>query len=274
MGYRSNIGCLWLLLLIALLGGTPLLIGVLRVFLGFVLFAIAGGLLLSWWLRRQAVVGYTRTRSEETKRFVEHLVLLLVRLATLDGTLDRREVTAIRHFFQRDLGYHDEQLLWVRDLIKAAQGNTESVASICAVLRDGYGLQARLIVLQVLGRVAEADGNASAEEIRFIEEVAGELGLTPFLRGFHFEYGPAGGAGGPGRAGPSLDTRVDEALGVLGLQRGASADEIKSAWRQLSLENHPDRVTHLGEEFRRLADERMREINAAYETLKEAGIAS
>jgi DnaJ like chaperone protein len=40
------------------------------------------------------------------------------------------------------------------------------------------------------------------------------------------------------------------------------------------MDNHPDRVAHLGEEFRKLAEERMRKINAAYETLKEAGLAN
>jgi DnaJ like chaperone protein len=68
--------------------------------------------------------------------------------------------------------------------------------------------------------------------------------------------------------------QIDEALAVLGLERGADADSIKSAWRTLSKENHPDRVTHLGEEFRSLAEERMRKINAAYETLKDAGLAA
>jgi DnaJ like chaperone protein len=63
-------------------------------------------------------------------------------------------------------------------------------------------------------------------------------------------------------------------LSVLGLARGASADDAKRAWRQLSMENHPDRVAHLGDEFRQLAEERMRKINAAYETLKEAGLAN
>ncbi len=269
MYYRFNLGCLWLLLLILLLGGTPLLIGVLRVFAGFIVLTLVGGALLSWWIRRHAVLEYRRARSARGARFVELLVALLVRLAEIDGQLDRREVTAIRRFFEQRLGYRGEQLLWIRDLIKASRRSSRPVEDICAEIDASYSIQERFLVLQVLANVAEADGRVTPRERRFIEQVAVLLGLAPFVSGFEFEF--EGGAEGARRAG---DRRIDEALATLGLNRGASPEQIKQAWRKLSMENHPDRVTHLGEEFRRLAEERMRAINAAYDVLKEAGMAS
>ncbi len=268
MYYRFNLGCLWLLLLILLLGGTPLLIGVLRVFAGFVVLTLIGGAVLSWWIRRHAVLEYRRARSTRGVRFIELMVALLVRLAEVDGQLDRREVTAIRRFFEQRLGYRGEQLLWIRDLIKESRRSARPIESICAEIGAAYSIHERFLILQVLAQVAEADGRLSAGERRFIEHVAVLLGLAPFVSGFEF------GMGGPESARPAADRRVDEALATLGLARGASADDIKRAWRQLSLENHPDRVTHLGEEFRQLAEERMRAINAAYDVLKEAGLAS
>ncbi|MEE8310672.1 MAG: TerB family tellurite resistance protein [Candidatus Binatia bacterium] len=270
MRYRFNLGCLWLFLLILVLGGTPLLVGVLRVFAGFILFALVGGLVLSWWIRRYAVVEYTRTRQPRTRRFVELLVGILVRLTELDGGLDRREVTAIRHFFQESLGYHDEQLLWIRDLIKAARRDPTPAEELCDELRAQFGLQERLIALQVLSRVAAADGAVTPAERTFIEEVARRLGLGPFVHGFSYDY-QAGSGTGPGTASPG--SGVQEAYSTLGLAPGVSREEVKQAWRKLSLENHPDRVTHLGEEFQRLAEDRMRKINGAYETLKAAGLA-
>ena len=269
MPYRTNLGCLWIVLLILILGGLPLLVGVLRVFLGLIVIVFVVGMAATWWIRRNAVLHYTPTRSERHRQFVEKLVVLLVRLAEMDGELDRREVAAIRQFFQNDLGYHDEQLLWIRDLIKDSRRSTESVEAICAAIAGDFMLQERVIVLQVLVRVANADGRVTADEREFVETVARYLGLEAFVGGF----GTSGFGGGmPGAR--AATGQVDEALAVLGLERGADADTIKNAWRTLSKENHPDLVIHLGEEFRSLAEERMRKINAAYETLKDAGLAA
>jgi DnaJ-class molecular chaperone len=55
---------------------------------------------------------------------------------------------------------------------------------------------------------------------------------------------------------------------VLGVSRIASKEEISAAYRKKAKENHPDTVAHLGAELRDLAEEKMKEINAAYDLLK------
>ncbi len=267
MIYRfPNFGCLAFALLIALVGGAPLFRGLARLALFFFIVSMVAGTIGSWWVRRRALPAFEARHD----RFVETLVALLVRLAEVDGTLDRREVTVIRHYFQRELGYSDEKLLWVKDLIQRARGSQVSVEELCSRLTAEFNLQARLIVVEMLDRVARADGVVSPAETALFDEIVRRLGLEPFLGSFQWRQG----FGGQGRAGgaPTPD-RTAEALSVLGLGSGASATEIKQAWRRLSKEHHPDRVTHLGEEFRRVAEERMRRINAAYDTLKSAGMA-
>lgn len=54
---------------------------------------------------------------------------------------------------------------------------------------------------------------------------------------------------------------------ILGLHANASPMEIKGRYRQLVMQYHPDRVAHLGEELRSLAERKMREINAAVDQL-------
>ena len=56
--------------------------------------------------------------------------------------------------------------------------------------------------------------------------------------------------------------------GALGLAPGASFAEIKASYRKLSMQYHPDKVAHLGEEFKKVAEEKMKEINSAYEFLQ------
>ncbi|MBW2178682.1 MAG: DnaJ domain-containing protein [Deltaproteobacteria bacterium] len=56
---------------------------------------------------------------------------------------------------------------------------------------------------------------------------------------------------------------------ILEVPRGASQDEIKTAYKKLVGKYHPDKVVHLGEEFKALAENRFREIQDAYEILKK-----
>lgn len=54
---------------------------------------------------------------------------------------------------------------------------------------------------------------------------------------------------------------------VLGVQRGASIDKIKAAYRELAAKYHPDKVNHLGDEFKVMAEKKFKEIQGAYQEL-------
>lgn len=54
---------------------------------------------------------------------------------------------------------------------------------------------------------------------------------------------------------------------VLGVDRSASEAHIKKAYRELVGRYHPDKVDHLGEEFKMLAEERFKQIQQAYQKI-------
>ena len=54
---------------------------------------------------------------------------------------------------------------------------------------------------------------------------------------------------------------------ILGISRNASAEEIKHAYRELANKYHPDKLEHLGDEFKTLAEKRFKEIQQAYQEL-------
>lgn len=58
------------------------------------------------------------------------------------------------------------------------------------------------------------------------------------------------------------------ALKVLGLSGSPTAEELSAAYRHLAQMYHPDKVVGLAREFQELADQRMKEINAAYALLR------
>ena len=56
--------------------------------------------------------------------------------------------------------------------------------------------------------------------------------------------------------------------GVLGLQPGATLEQVVSAHRALAKTYHPDRQLNASEEDRLAADQTMRRVNAAYHELR------
>ncbi len=61
----------------------------------------------------------------------------------------------------------------------------------------------------------------------------------------------------------------DQNYAILGLESGADFAVIKTAFRKRRMQFPPDKVSHLGEEFHRVAEEKMKEINQAYDYFKK-----
>jgi len=70
---------------------------------------------------------------------------------------------------------------------------------------------------------------------------------------------------------PAVD-RVAQAYEVLGVARTASDAEVTKAYRRLMNQNHPDKLVAKGlpESMMKIAEEKTRQIRAAYELLREA----
>jgi len=156
-------------------------------------------------------------------------------------------------------------------------------------LRNACGPRSLLYwtFLEILVAAAFADGHVSANERQILNRVCYGLKISTSnvdrLIMMHeaaagFSGGGFGGAGagvGPGagagrqrRARPS--TRGDP-YAVLGIKRSTSNAQIKRAYRKLMSQHHPDKLIARGlpEEMMKMAQEKTREINAAYDRIKE-----
>ncbi|MDX2511313.1 MAG: DnaJ domain-containing protein [Desulfobacterales bacterium] len=69
------------------------------------------------------------------------------------------------------------------------------------------------------------------------------------------------------RANDSDSRDYQDPYTILGIAAGASKEEIKSAYRRLAAQYHPDKVQHLGKDFQNMAEERFKKIQQAYEEL-------
>ena len=60
---------------------------------------------------------------------------------------------------------------------------------------------------------------------------------------------------------------IQDPYSTLGIDNKATKEEIRKAYKELVNRYHPDKVQHLGEEFRQLAEKRFKEIQQAYQHL-------
>jgi len=257
-------GCLLLLVVLALVtGGAPSLLNL----LGFFFYSgLAGVLLLvgafwafTYYVRRR-VSTYESSQTESHNRFVFLLVNILVKIAQADGHFTRAELSAILNFFQYQLRYNQDQMYWVKQLVKDAREAEVDLQQLLDEFRTSFAYEPRLILLELIYQIIYTKQPPPENELRLARDIALVLQITVYdQRTIEAKYMYR-----QRQEATSSAQQEEQYYAVLGLEPGAEFAEIKKAYRKLSMQYHPDKVGHLGEEFKNIAEEKMKEINVAY----------
>ena len=97
-----------------------------------------------------------------------------------------------------------------------------------------------------------------------------QLVVIGLVLGHLYDIGLFSGAAAsaPPAAAPTTPPALDP-YATLGVSVSSSDAEIEQAYRRKISEYHPDRVANAADEIRNLAEQRARDINAAYETIQQ-----
>jgi DnaJ like chaperone protein len=262
-------GCLLILLLIVFIsGGAPALIS----FLGTLVYTGLAGVLLfialfwgfTFWVQKR-VATYEQSQTETHNRFVSLLVQILIHTAKMDGQVTREEVQTIHRFFQHNLHYNQTQMLWVKELIKEAVNSHQSLDALLTEFKTVFAYEPRLILVEMVYQVLYTKSVVPESEVEIARRIALYLDISAYeQQTIEAKYRYRGRHS----AGPGQDM-AEQHYATLGLANGAGMEEVKKAYRTMSMQYHPDKVGHLGDEFRAVAEEKMKEINAAYDYFKK-----
>lgn len=189
--------------------------------------------------------------------FELHLLSLCSIIIKADGQVSQRELDYVRQYFLSTYGKEKANAIFrtFNEVVKKREISAQRIASYLAQ-RTRY--EVRLQLLHFLFGIAQADGLLSKAEINKLREIAGYLRV-----GRHdFESIMA-----------MFVKSADNAYKILEIEKTATDDEVKKAYRKMAKKYHPDRVVTENEAIKKGAEEKFKEVQKAYETIqKERGM--
>ncbi len=207
-------------------------------------------------------------------RFVDATFSVMGALCKADGVVSRDEIRVTQELMSR-LHLTEEDKDAAKEAFRRGKApDFDLDAAVDAFARTARGSAVLFsLFLQVQLSAVAADGEVHPAEREMLVRIARRLGLgdrdvaqlEAMLKAF--ARGEASPSGGPPR-----EAQLRDAYAALGLTPEASESEIKSAYRKLIRDHHPDRLAAKGvpESMREVAEQRSRHLNAAYELLKRA----
>lgn len=184
--------------------------------------------------------------------FMVSLLVLFSEVMKADGKVLKAELDYVKAFLTKTFGEEAsrEALMLLRDILK----QNVPLMDVCHQIRDNMDYSSRLQVLHFLFGIANADGEISKSEVEVITRIANYLGISTkefdSIRSMFID-------------------NTEAYYTILEIDRTATIDEIKKAYRSMAIKYHPDKVGHLGEDIRTAAEEKFKKVNEAYEKIKK-----
>jgi len=184
--------------------------------------------------------------------FSVSLLILAASVMKADGKVLRSELDYVRSFFIQQFGVSvaERNIKLLREILK----QEINVYDVSMQIRQYMEYATRLQLLHFLFGVSLADGHIHIRELDIIDLIAGYLGIS------RNDYQSI-------RA--MFVKETDSAYKILEVSPNATDEEVKKAYHKMATKYHPDKVAHLGEEFKKAAKEKFQKLNGAYIEIKK-----
>lgn len=189
---------------------------------------------------------------EQQGDFMMGLLILTAAVMKADGKVMKSELNFVKDFLAKNFGANNLQNRL--DILRQLLDKNIDVYQTCEKIRTSFPYATKLQLLHYLFGIAVADNDCTKAEKDLIERIANLIGLSQAdyksIEAMYFQV-------------------TDSAYVILQVERNATDEEVKRAYKRMCIKYHPDKVAHLGEEAQKAANEKFQEINNAYEQIKK-----
>jgi DnaJ like chaperone protein len=196
---------------------------------------------------------YQRHAAQPQNDFPTMLMALSAAVMRADGKATKAELDFIKAFFNQQFG-PQFSVAHLQELKHFVNGGEIPLERICEDIRLRTQIEVRIQLMHYLFGIAKADGHVADVEIQVIQRISSLLAVP------HSDFESVKNM---------FYRNVNSDYAVLGIERTATEEEIKKAYRQMAIRYHPDKVAQMGEEFQHGAKEKFQKIQEAYESIKK-----
>lgn len=184
--------------------------------------------------------------------FLVSLLVLVSEVMKADGKVLKSELDYVKNYFLKNFGESasKEALMLLRDILK----QNVPIKDVCNQIKENMDYPSRLQLIHFLFGIANADGVISSNEVTVIANISTWLGVTTN----DFESIKS-----------MFIDNLDACYKVLEVEKSASNEEIKKAYRSMAIKYHPDKLSHLGDDIRKASEEKFKKVNEAYDKIKK-----
>ena len=146
---------------------------------------------------------------------------------------------------------------YARDIMRVFKKILEqniNIQEVCYQIKSHMDMPSKLQLIHILFGLSKADNQIHKNEINVISDISNFIGINDS------DFSSI-------RAMFVKDTKG--AYEILGVTQSQTNQEIKSAYRKKATKYHPDKVSHLGEDFAKFAEEKFKSVNDAYQQIKK-----
>lgn len=199
-----------------------------------------------------------RESDKHTSYFLKDIVSLMAKLSVIDDYVSPKEIEIVKKFLLETMKLDKQEFAQAVKIFNTEKSSTSSFEHYAKSLYSRFHNDKNMLsaILDLLFSIAIADDFLSAEEELLLSEAESIFGI----KGQAYSYFK--------NQSHTKNTNTKEYhLNILGLSLDATQDEIKREYKRLVMKFHPDKVHHLGDDFVREAEIKMKEINQAYDYL-------